>query len=161
MKKIFFIVAFIATAFMQTGFAQHDHAANQAQATAFLPAYYGIKDALVAGKATIAAAKAGELVKALNSADTKTVSGANRDGLLEHAGKIAESKDLKSQREHFAKLSTDMIALAKTYKLSAEPVYQLYCPMKKSNWLSSEKTVKNPYYGSSMLTCGKVVETLK
>jgi hypothetical protein len=27
-------------------------------------------------------------------------------------------------------------------------------------WISKEKGVKNPYYGKSMLTCGKVTETL-
>ncbi|MAQ74933.1 MAG: hypothetical protein CL613_01215 [Aquimarina sp.] len=31
--------------------------------------------------------------------------------------------------------------------------------MKKAYWLSKEKDIKNPYYGSSMLTCGKVAET--
>lgn len=159
MKKIFLMVAIIATAFVQTGFAQHDHANQQAQTPALLPLYYNVKDALVSGNASLAASKAGELVKVLNSTDAKAIT--NRDGLLEHAGKIAESKELKSQREHFASLSTDMIALAKGSKLSTEPVYQMYCPMKKSNWLSSDKTVKNPYYGSSMLTCGKVVETIK
>ena len=30
--------------------------------------------------------------------------------------------------------------------------------MKKAAWLSSEKQIKNPYYGSSMLTCGEVTE---
>jgi len=149
----------MATAFVQTGFAQHDHAATTAQTPSLLPLYYSVKDALLGGNATIAASKAGELVKALNDADVKTIT--NRDGLLEHAGKIAASKDLKSQREHFAGLSTEMIALAKASKLSAEPVYQMYCPMKKSNWLSSEKAIKNPYYGSAMLTCGKVTETIK
>jgi hypothetical protein len=32
--------------------------------------------------------------------------------------------------------------------------------MKKANWLSNEKQVKNPYYGSAMLNCGKVVDTI-
>jgi Protein of unknown function (DUF3347). len=32
--------------------------------------------------------------------------------------------------------------------------------MKKANWLSSEKEIKNPYYGSTMLTCGSVVDTI-
>jgi hypothetical protein len=40
-----------------------------------------------------------------------------------------------------------------------QPVYYQYCPMKKAYWLSKEKDIKNPYYGSSMLTCGKVAET--
>jgi len=161
MKKIFFMVAFIATAFVQTGFAQHGHSSHPAQASEILPLYYNVKDALIAGNSTLAASKAGDIVKALNGADNKAIEEANRKGLLEHAGKIAGSKDLKTQREHFAALSTDMIALAKSTKLSSEPVYQLYCPMKKANWLSSSTTIKNPYYGSSMLTCGKVVETLK
>jgi len=159
MKKIFLLVAVIATAFVQTGFAQHDH--NSEKAPALLPLYYNIKDALVAGNANLAASKSGEFVKALNTADERTVSKANKSSLLKHAGLIAESNDLKSQREHFAGLSDGMIALTKSTKLSAEPVYQQYCPMKEANWLSSEKTIKNPYYGSSMLTCGKIVEIIR
>jgi len=157
MKKIFLLVAFIATAFVQTGFAQQ----APAQTPAILPLYYNVKDALVGGNSNLAASKAGDLVKALSSTDAKAIGEGNRNGLLEHAGKIAKSKDLKSQREHFSGLSTSMIALAKNSKLSTQPVYQMYCPMKKSNWLSSEKAVKNPYYGSAMLTCGNVVETIK
>jgi len=54
-----------------------------------------------------------------------------------------------------------MYALAKAVKLTADPVYYTYCPMKKAYWLSSEPTIKNPYFGNAMLTCGKVEETLK
>jgi hypothetical protein len=157
MKKLFLFVALFATTFVQIGFAQQDHA----QTTALLPIYYNVKDALVGGNPGLAATKAEDFVKALNNSDAKGMADKNRSGLLEHAGKIAKSKDLESQREYFAGLSTNMIALAKATKLSTEPTYQIYCPMKKSNWLSSEKTVKNPYYGSSMLTCGEVVETIK
>jgi hypothetical protein len=157
MKKFFLFVAFFATTFVQIGLAQQDHA----QTPALLPIYYSVKDALVGGNPSLAATKAEVLVKALNNSDAKGMTEKNRIGLLDHAGKIAKSKDLKSQREYFAGLSTNMIALAKATKLSTEPVYQMYCPMKNSNWLSSEKTVKNPYYGSSMLTCGEVVETIK
>ncbi|WP_316796352.1 DUF3347 domain-containing protein [Pedobacter agri] len=161
MKKIFLMVAIIATSFVQYGFAQTDHANHQTQAVALLPLYYNIKDALVSGDAKLAASKSQEFVKAVNSTDAKVIGETSKKGLLEHAGKLAKSKDLKSEREHFAGLSISMIALAKASKLSAEPVYQMYCPMKKSNWLSSEKAVKNPYYGSAMLTCGNVVETIK
>ena len=45
------------------------------------------------------------------------------------------------------------------------PIYVQHCPMandgKGANWLSKENQVKNPYYGSKMMTCGKTVETLK
>lgn len=80
--------------------------------------------------------------------------------LLKHTALIYGTKDIKVQREHFAPLSMSIIALAKSSKLSASPIYVQYCPMKKSSWLSSEKSVKNPYYGSAMLTCGKVTETI-
>lgn len=159
MKKIFVLVALIATAFAQYGFAQHVHSTENTPG--LLPSYYDIKDALVVGNTTLAATKAAELVKAVSGTDEKTVDKALKESLLKHAGMIASGKDLKIQREHFSAVSNDVIALAKKTKLSEAPAYQMYCPMKKSNWLSSEKVVKNPYYGSAMLTCGKVVETIK
>lgn len=46
-----------------------------------------------------------------------------------------------------------------------KPVYYQHCPMankgKGANWLSKENAIKNPYYGSQMLTCGSTVETIK
>jgi hypothetical protein len=157
MKKIFFMVAIIAAIFVQPGFAQQ----NNDQPTSLLSSYYSIKDALVADNAKSAAAKATEFIKVLNNGEVKTIDAAKQKALIEDAGKIAASNDLKSQRDYFIVFSTHMIALAKTSKLSAEPVYELYCPMKKSSWLSSKQAIKNPYYGSSMLTCGKVTETIK
>ncbi|MDC6388873.1 hypothetical protein PP182_09290 [Maribacter sp. PR1] len=41
-----------------------------------------------------------------------------------------------------------------------ETLYYQYCPMQDANWLSKDKTVKNPYYGSQMLSCGSTVETI-
>lgn len=31
---------------------------------------------------------------------------------------------------------------------------------KGANWLSKENNIKNPCFGSKMLSCGKVVETI-
>lgn len=157
MKRIFFMIAILSAIFVQPGFAQQ----NTDQSTTLLSSYYGIKDALVADNAKSAAVKASEFIKALHSGEIKTIDAARQKALTEDAGKIAASNDLKSQRDYFTVFSAHMIALAKTSKLSAEPVYELYCPMKKSSWLSSKQAIKNPYYGSSMLTCGKVTETIK
>lgn len=157
MKKIFFIVAFIATALVQTSFAQ-DKIVAPAEV---LTQYYAVKDALVNGNASLAATKAGEFVNAANSAGDKILPEASRTALLKDAANIAKTKDLKKQREYFSAFSENMFALAKSEKLSTEPVYKAYCPMAKASWLSSFSAIKNPYYGSVMLTCGKVVETLK
>lgn len=155
MKNIFFIVALVATAFMQKGFAQDN------TKTQLLHSYYDIKNALVAGNANTASIKADEFVKTLNSIDTKIINEATRDALLKDASHISETKDIKHQREHFASFSTNMYTLAKAVKLTEDPVYYAYCPMKKAHWLSSEPAIKNPYFGNAMLTCGKVEETLK
>lgn len=67
---------------------------------AILPSYYQLKDALVAGNAPMAAAKAGELVRNIGSAEEKTISKTSKTALLDHANKIVEAKDLNAQREH-------------------------------------------------------------
>jgi hypothetical protein len=57
-----------------------------------------------------------------------------------------------------------MYELIKVSKVD-EPVYVQFCPMANNgegaNWLSKESAVKNPYYGSMMLTCGSVKEAIK
>lgn len=157
MKKIILIVAFFATAFLQQSFAQDS---TSIQPSHLLHSYLDIKNALVDGNANTASTKAEKFVKTLNSIDTKIINEATRDALLKDASHISKTQDIKHQREHFATFSTNMYALAKAVKLSTEPIYYDYCPMKKTYWLSSEKAINNPYYGNAMLTCGKVAETL-
>lgn len=155
-KKIFLSVVLIVTAFIQQGFAQDTARTNQ-----LLHSYFDIKNALVASNANAASVNAQEFIMAANAIDHKVISEDNINALLKDATAISESKDLKEQRLHFATLSPNMFAVAKVVKLSSQPIYYAYCPMKKAYWLSSEAAIKNPYYGSAMLTCGKVTETLK
>jgi len=147
----------IATAFTQNSFAQDS---LKTQPSQLLTKYYAIKDALVSSNATLAASGAEELIKAINSSDQQTLNDAARASLVKDADAISQSKDIKLQREKFASLSTVMFEVAKGVKLSADPVYQQYCPMKKASWLSRDKAIKNPYYGSAMLTCGSIKTTL-
>lgn len=157
MKKIFFTVALFATAFAQYGIAQDN---TKPQSPLLLDSYYNLKDALVGSNAKAAATSAEEFIKAVNAADKEILKEDSRNALLNDAGVISKTNDIKVQREKFASLSTNMYTLAKTVKLSTEPVYQQYCPMKKASWLSNNKAVKNPYYGNAMLTCGSIKETL-
>ena len=74
----------------------------------------------------------------------------------EHAEHIGRS-EIDHQREHFKTLSKDimdMVAITGT----KNTLYQQFCPMYDggSAWLSLNKEIKNPYYGSKMLKCGKV-----
>jgi hypothetical protein len=163
MKHIIMVVAVFAT----TSLFAHLKA-QQIVLAPVLTDYYNIKDALVDSDSKAAAEKAANFLKDMNGVNMSAIPMndhlafmALKDKLAMDARHISESTDLSHQREHFASLSTNMASLAKQAKLSEQPVYQEYCPMKKSAWLSSDTAIKNPYYGSSMLTCGKVTGALK
>ena len=111
---------------------------------------------------------AAEFIKAVNgveinklTADEQKVFQLLQPKIVSDSKLINGTKDINRQRDAFASLSNSMISLAKNARLSNKEVYLDYCPMKKSYWLSAEQSVKNPYYGSTMLTCGTVKETIK
>lgn len=133
--------------------------------------YFAIKDALIKSDGKAAAAKASELSKAIAAvpmsnmkSDQRTVWMKIQNTLKTDAEHIAETNDVKHQRDHFASLSESIYALAKL-TTDGNTLYYQKCPMYNNGqgayWLSKENTVKNPYYGSAMLTCGSTVETLK
>lgn len=157
MKRLFLLAVITATVFAQKSLAQDNIslASNQ-----LLNSYYQLKDNLVKSNPTAAAASAGELIKAINAGEKEWLNDDAKVVLLKDATAIFQSADIKKQREQFASLSNNIVELAKTKKLSPEPIYIQYCPMKKASWLSNDKAIKNPYYGNAMLSCGRVKETL-
>jgi hypothetical protein len=84
----------------------------------------------------------------------------------EKAAKQGEgAKDLAAARVAFRELSDAMLAW-----LSVEPnpasasVYVAFCPMAfdtGAKWLQATDQLQNPYYGSEMLTCGRIERTIK
>jgi hypothetical protein len=166
MKKILFIATLVSLGFLSDSFSQP--VTQPSPLSPLLTHYYGVKDALVAGDAKVAATKAGEMWKAINgvnigalSPSVHTTFMSVKDKLAMDARHISEVTNISHQREHFASLSSNMVVLAKATPLSGQPVYEEYCPMKKASWLSIEAEIKNPYFGSAMLTCGKVTATFK
>ncbi len=138
-----------------------------------LSAYYGLKDALVADNAALAATNAKAMKSALSKIDTKSWTAKDRNmyeplakKLETGAGSIGDNAaKIAEQRNQFESLSTNLFSVTKALKVNSEPAYWQFCPMandgKGAYWLSKENKVKNPYYGKSMLTCGSVKETLK
>lgn len=126
--------------------------------------YFNLKDALVSDDnakakefgATLATSL-GNLDVSSNFSDTQKADLKDIiEDAVEHAEHISES-DIAHQREHFKILSkdvTDMVAITGT----AIKLYEQFCPMYDdgSAWLSMNEEVRNPYYGSKMLKCGKV-----
>ncbi len=146
------------------------HTQDTSQLETVFDHYFSVKNALVKTDVSTSSAKAAELVKAVKaieraklSTDEHTVWIKVMKNVTANAEKMAASNEVAKQRETFVLLSNDMYELAKVSKQQT-PVYYQYCPMynhgKGANWLSKEEAVRNPYYGSQMLTCGSVKETI-
>ena len=130
-------------------------------------AYFNVKDALIKSDSKLTSAKAATLLTAITAvkmdklkSNEHTVWMKVVKKLTADAKSISSTTDLKKQRETFKSLSKSTYDLIKVSSPD-QPIYKQYCPMADADWLSKEKAVKNPYYGSSMLTCGNVVETIK
>ena len=142
-------------------------AAFSQQLTAVVDAYFLVKNNLV--KDQLPTSSIQTLTQALVkvSADGTGKDNAKwekiKSELSNATAKIKGSKDIASARTHFSSLSTQVIKLTETYKLTKAVVYQDYCPMAFNNkggyWLSEIEDIQNPYFGASMLTCGEVKQT--
>lgn len=157
----------------------HDHSSHTAitekqetnQLKAIFESYFAVKDALVKSDGNTVSVKAKDLLNAITSVKKETLTADEHTILMKvmkdlsfDAEHISDTKDVGHQRDHFMSLSKNVYELIKVSE-SETPVYYQHCPMandgKGANWLSKENAIKNPYYGSQMLTCGKTVETIK
>lgn len=151
MKKIIFTTLFSVFTVLTLSAQKSD-----ASITKLYQNYLNIKTALVADNSDDASKAATIFLKSASMIDFKVLSEGNLDVLRKSASKIAESRSIDTQRESFDNLSKNMISLTSKFKLSDDSVFVQYCPMAEASWLSSEKEIRNPYYGSSMLKCGSV-----
>lgn len=129
--------------------------------TPIIESYLQIKNALASDNKEAATKGASAMLAAISSFDMAKIDEAQHkeymeiiESAKEHAEHIAKSP-IDHQREHFETLSTDVMDLV-TLLGTDKTLYQDYCPMKKVSWLSETKGIKNPFYGSKMLTCGSV-----
>jgi len=133
--------------------------------------YFALKDALVKSDGKLVSTLAKDLLANINSVKMEKLSSEEHtvwmkvmSSLKSNTEKIAATTSIEKQRVVFMDLSANFYDLLKVSKQDYSIYYQ-NCPMyndgKGANWLSKENAVKNPYYGSQMLTCGKTVETIK
>lgn len=133
--------------------------------------YFDLKDELVKSDAKSTSEKAKRLMNVINmvkmqelKSDVHTVWMKVMNDLKSDTDKIANATNIEKQRASFITLSENMYQLMKVSKIET-PIYFQHCPMandgKGANWLSKENQVKNPYYGSKMMSCGKTIETIK
>jgi hypothetical protein len=147
MKKNLLILAI--SLFGQVAIAQNTES--------LLSKYYSVKNALVSSDEK----KASEFIQAFQKVVKAESAFKLKDNLNLEVDKLTKAGNLEKQRAAFNDVSTIMWQIVKSTDKVSQPVYYQYCPMKKAYWLSNETAIKNPYYGSAMLTCGKVTETKK
>jgi hypothetical protein len=132
--------------------------------------YFEVKDALVSTNASAASEKGANFVSSLKavkmnelSMDVHMIWMKVMKELESDAQKIASSKKIENQRKALIPITKNIYTLMKVAKTDT-PTYYQFCPManggKGANWLSKENEVKNPYYGSLMMSCGSTLETL-
>ena len=139
------IISIFAAAFMSI-------AATAQNTSIFLNRYMQVKNALVNSDSKTASMQLDSLKAELEAdAPFKT-----KDSLLNSVQKMAKETELEKQRIAFSDVSLEMWNLVKQSGSLDQDVYYDYCPMKKAYWLSNEAEIKNPYYGSKMLSCGSV-----
>lgn len=114
--------------------------------------YLKAKDALIKSDNKAANEHAASLQKAIETTDSFK----EKEGLLKAVQKLVKATDIEKQRVAFAEVSIIMWKMVENNSEIKDAVYYQYCPMKKMYWLSKEEAIKNPYYGSKMLTCGNV-----
>ena len=120
--------------------------------------YFVIQKSLAADSVNGVSQSAGIIEKISHQVAYSNAAAKTQLTALSGAAASLQTNDLKTARKEFGDLSDKLIAYLKTTGAKMNPPYQFYCPMAKKSWLQPDKQVRNPYYGSSMPTCGELVQ---
>jgi hypothetical protein len=89
------------------------------------------------------------------AAQAATMGSAGLD-IAKAASSLERASDLTSARDAFSTLTEAVMAAGKAEGWKdVEGVRLAFCPMVKRSWLQKEGQIRNPYYGTSMATCGE------
>lgn len=133
--------------------------------------YLAVGKALALDDFNTAQESLGQLQSAVATIDPESLkdSAAEKQWHEEHATLVKLVEELKkagnieAMREAFRPLSNEIGFLAKSFGFGeARPIYELHCPMafggQGAVWYQEDETVRNPYYGATMLKCADRVE---
>ncbi len=116
--------------------------------------YLKVKDALIRSDSKQAATLSASWLKVIEHEPTFK----EKAGLIKVVLKITKTNDIEVQRIAFAEASILMWPVIKNATKDHRDMYYMYCPMKKTYWISTEPEIRNPYYGAAMLTCGNIAD---
>lgn len=133
--------------------------------------YFKLKDALVNDNIDNAISASKDMSTVLSKVNMGVFTGEAHNVWMKHSNtlekelrKTGSTNEIGKMRVLFKNISDQMVMLIKTFGAIDKSVYVDYCPManndKGAEWLSTEKEIKNPYFGKSMLKCGEVKQEI-
>ncbi len=138
----------------------------QKQLNAVYQAGLALNTAFVEGNADAVKSKSAAMSATMKNVDMSLLKGDKHMAWMEYMKTINEglkaisaSDDIAEQRKLYVDVSDGLYKSVKAFGVG-ETVYYQHCPMAKASWLSNNEDIKNPYYGSKMLTCGSTKEIL-
>lgn len=143
--------------------------ANAHPLSATANAYFELKEALINNTPAVAATKAKALLEALDKVAMEQLSQQQHNAWMQQkaalaadAANIAQLTDIEKQRIRFSALSGNLYTVFKAGGIG-QTIYYQHCPMFNggADWLSKDKTIRNPFYGDEMLSCGKTQATIQ
>lgn len=123
-----------------------------------LATYFAVQEGLAADDLVAAQAGASAFLAYAESASCSEGKGCSCSVELSTAEVIVDAADLSAARAAFKDWSEALLAKVEKGGLEGSVVYKMHCPMAFNNaggtWLQAGEDLRNPYYGSMMLTCG-------
>lgn len=119
---------------------------------AVFDSYIKIQVALAQDSMAGLSTNATAIAKSVQADAAKTLS----DDVAKQAERLAEANDIGAARDAFKPLSDSLIKYLDANKAHRSHFVRVYCPMAKARWLQTGAAVNNPYFGKSMLRCGKI-----
>ncbi len=126
--------------------------------------YIDLKDALIKSDFS----ETGNKAKVFEDEIKKLLKSTTNDGkefhvIQKNLNNISNAKTLKSQRKAFKPLSDYLISIFSQIKNLESKVFVQHCDcvddFTGGSWLSLDSKVLNPYFGDTMLNCGRVEHT--
>jgi hypothetical protein len=135
--------------------------------------YLALKDAFVQSDTAAIRVQAGTLSLSLDSiawnelkADSNLVTLARslQKDMQSACQSLLSAADLKTGRHAFQTCSDLLFDLLRSVQYKGAKLFQAFCPMAfdnaGANWLSASREIFNPYFGSKMLHCGEVKDSI-
>lgn len=134
--------------------------------------YIRLKDELVQNNLEEVKKSTRLFQKHLEGTDMSLFQGRRHKAWMEQYTKLTKdlsdmvlAENLGEARRSFQSLSVATITLSSQMGSLNKTFYVQHCPMADGNrgadWLSIDKTIRNPYFGENMLTCGSIIKTIK